>query len=792
LKYLFHFFLAVIIITVTGVSAKAGNAQERVLDSLKTLSKTVSESDRKLDVNLKIAEAFFYVEPDSGFTLVNQIIAEAQKNHNEPLLASAYNLLAFGYLNTGRGSEATLYLEKSKEIASRFELKSILSEIYLNEATIFKNLAKYDSTVIKVKQALQLVNANDFPMIYAKAYNLLGLVNVNRGYYKNAILEYKKSIEFADKVKDLRLKSSTLSNLGFVSEKMGNLSQALHYYNTALELKSLIGDKKGMATAYGGLGLFYNSIKDYRKSLNYHFVSLKIREELKDNRTYSLTLNNIGNAYLGLNMLDSAEYFFTRSSESYKKTGDKKGYSMCLNNLGELYFIKKNFPASENYLKQALDLKQKIGDITGMEKVYTNLSKLKEQSGNLNDAIALRQKALSLSIKAEMLPMEMENSKNLAELYSKTKDYKSAYAYSTRYAALKDSIQNAENEFRLNHLEEFYKSLQQVENSEKLAAINKRDKKIIGQQQIIVLVFIIALILCAVLLVYVLQSNVKRKRTNETLRRQKKEIEKYNSHLLDLNNEIRNKKEKLQEQKENLEQLLSVKDKLISVISHDLRGPMATLKSTLNMIREGYLTPEDISELTSGINESIDNTLELLENLLNWAGSQMNRIRIHPEYFAFDQLADEVIALVTAQAKIKGVKIEKDISPEILAFADVHMIRIVLRNLVTNAIKYTGQGGKITIYAQASPKEMYGFIRDTGIGISGENLKRLMSSDLYSTTGTANEKGTGLGLLLCQEFLDKNGGKLKIESEPGRGSIFSFTLPVSEPLRGTPVQKRVS
>ena len=188
--------------------------------------------------------------------------------------------------------------------------------------------------------------------------------------------------------------------------------------------------------------------------------------------------------------------------------------------------------------------------------------------------------------------------------------------------------------------------------------------------------------------------------------------------------------------------------------------------------------PEEIKKLIKHINNSSVHGFNLLNNLLEWSRSQTGRIKYEPELFSFTQLVDEVIDLHHEIAEKKMIKLDGNSIAIGEVNADRKMIHTVLRNLVSNAIKFTEPGGEVRINGKDLGNEFEISVSDSGVGIPEENLSKLFSiSEDYSTHGTDNERGTGLGLLLCKEFVEKNGGKIRVKSEPGQGSEFFFTIP---------------
>ena len=171
-------------------------------------------------------------------------------------------------------------------------------------------------------------------------------------------------------------------------------------------------------------------------------------------------------------------------------------------------------------------------------------------------------------------------------------------------------------------------------------------------------------------------------------------------------------------------------------------------------------------------------TIGLMENLLQWSKSQMQSDAVRAQELDLLKLIDDVIKLLHLQANAKKVCIESKVHTSIHVYADKDMINLVLRNLISNAIKFTPQNGRIAVGVNQLSYFAEVYVQDTGMGISEEALQKINESSFYTTKGTASESGTGLGLMLCKEFLAKNGGQMHIESKPGEGSIFSFTLPL--------------
>src|SRR2546421_957022 len=258
-----------------------------------------------------------------------------------------------------------------------------------------------------------------------------------------------------------------------------------------------------------------------------------------------------------------------------------------------------------------------------------------------------------------------------------------------------------------------------------------------------------------------------------------RELHRYNLEIEKQKTEIAEKAVLLEEQTNQLTELNSLKNKLFSVISHDLKTPMYALRNLFQNVQEYDLPAEEIKNLLPDVVNELNYTTGLMENLLQWARSQMQSNSVRPQQIDVFKLVTEVSQLLKIQAEAKQIRLDCKVDPQLFVFADRDMINLVLRNLVSNAIKFTPEKGKIIIRAEEKRSFIELSVKDNGVGISSENLEKLFN-EYYTSKGTANESGTGLGLMLCKEFLAKNGGQMKVQSEEGKGSTFSFTLPKSE------------
>ncbi len=226
-----------------------------------------------------------------------------------------------------------------------------------------------------------------------------------------------------------------------------------------------------------------------------------------------------------------------------------------------------------------------------------------------------------------------------------------------------------------------------------------------------------------------------------------------------------------------LQELNQIRNRMFTIIAHDLKGPMNGLLGILQLAQSGVVSEAEIKEILPLLLKNVDNTKALLDNLLQWSKSQLEGEKVNPERFDIKEVNNNNIRLFEKRLSEKGIELIDNIPAGTIVYADRDMIDLVLRNLVGNAIKFSDVDDTITLSASTTGKMVTIEVEDTGRGMSEQVMKDVFGLAVTSTSGTRNEKGTGLGLKLCKDFIEKNGGEIGVTSIPGKGSRFSFTLP---------------
>jgi len=282
--------------------------------------------------------------------------------------------------------------------------------------------------------------------------------------------------------------------------------------------------------------------------------------------------------------------------------------------------------------------------------------------------------------------------------------------------------------------------------------------------------------------ILIIRDITERKRTEEEIKRYIEEMQ-FNEDIIARNSfELQELYGKLTESESELKELNAKKDKFFSIISHDLRSPFTAIVGFSRILVDDFdeLPPDQVKSFAQNIYESSENVLKLLENLLYWSRLQTNRIQYEPQQLILKTVVDDTLCLYKANMLEKNITLANRIPKDSVAWADKNMFDAILRNLISNALKFTRNSGSISVSGEKKGEYVELCVEDSGVGISAENMSRLFKIDEHITTqGTNREKGTGLGLILCKEFIERNGGTMRVESTVNIGTKFLFTLPAA-------------
>ncbi len=533
------------------------------------------------------------------------------------------------------------------------------------------------------------------------------------------LLEQAKS--FNAGVKNPYVEVLILNELGQIKASMGKMLEAFKDYESALKYKDIIENPKAEAKALFNIAQIYSTQKIFNRALQTHRRALFIRRAINDEAKEALSLNEIGELYRRMKNDGRALANHRLALKIRKSLDDKKGISESYNNIGVIYYQQKRY----------------------------------------NEAIKNLTAGLQAALESQSLVQQQKSYDFLSLCHKELDEYDLALMKREQFVVVSDFIQNQTNDQRLLESQSRYVIDTKESQIEALEAEReKRDQQLNRQKHLRnFLIAVIGLGIVIVGLVFNLYKVKQRANTNLQMINEKVKIQ--NAQLQDLN---------------------ATKDKFFSIIGHDLKGPLNSLTSFSGLLinHVDSLSRLEIQTLAKDLDKSLKNLYALLNNLLEWSRSQTGNIEFTPETFDIGSLLKENCELLSTQAQNKKIGFLEEMNGRVSVKAHRHSLNTVVRNLVSNSIKFTPEGGVIKLGVKQNHKHVLVSVADTGVGMSKDVISKLFRLDAKHTTrGTANEKGTGLGLILCKDFVEKNGGKLWVESEEGRGSVFYFTVPLA-------------
>lgn len=561
----------------------------------------------------------------------------------------------------------------------------------------------------------------------------------------------------------------------FISE---NYSKALDYFFPSLKLSEAKYELKGVAAASNSIGRVYYNMENYEEGLIYFNEALNNYQEIDDEEGIGGVLNNLALIYYELDSINLAVENYQKALEIKKKYDDKLDLATIYHNLGLVYINQKNFSKGINNLVSSRKIFLELGYDKHATNTTNNIGRAYYRNAQYSEALEYFIIALDEAIKLNSSFLIMDNYKYQADCYAKMGSYWKAYSFSKEYYSLKDSLLNLDKKKEIAEIQAKYENEIEEQENKILKKENEANATTIKIQYIVGVGIFIITILAGVLAVIYYRSNLIKMKANELLKTQKAEILQKNDVLSRLNKEIIKQHDEIKEQKKELEELNGIKDKLFSIISHEFRSPLNSLKGTLTLMKIGVLSDDELNMISKELMDKINNTSIFLDNLLHWAKSQMKGIHAKSEDVELKDLAEENIQLLKSIADRKKVKLINNIPDKFNVFVDSIMMNIIFKNLISNAIKFSLNGGVIEINSEKSGKLNTISVKDNGIGMSKENIDMLFRVQTFTTRGTANERGAGLGLYITKYFVESNGGEIWVESEEGLGSTFKFTIPI--------------
>jgi signal transduction histidine kinase len=603
-----------------------------------------------------------------------------------------------------------------------------------------KNLYAYCiSCILSVACCYQAAGqSSPFDSLTNTALNLL-----NKGQFDSAKAVYQQVLEQATAKKDSLAMGNALIGIGIVHDQAGRFNDALEYYFRAARIYEKTGHTVKAAGSLKNIGNTYRVLKIYDKALNFLHQALALQT---DSTRIAKIINDIGLVYLDEDSIIKARSYFQQAINLYDRYMIDETKAYVLNNIAITYSNQFRYQEALKYYQAALVLMQKIQYRYGIALIMGNIADMYFYTKNYSKSLDYSYRSLDTIKLIKSSELFLSAYKNLARTWYSMGNYKKAYDYQKEEMKLKDTVYKEENRKNYAEMEAKYQGEKKQTQILLLQQNNRIAQVELSSQRRAKYLLLIVSILIFIVTISLYKSYTVRKKANAALN-------KLNDQLKEANNS---------------------KAKLISIISHDLRSPVSSLFHFLQLqkVQASKMVQHDQEAFSTKISQSAENLLEAMEDLLMWSKSQMDHFKPALETINASDLLDEVIDLHEQFAAGKNITLQKEAIANISFDTDPNFVKIILRNLTSNAIKFTPAYGSITLSARQQDNHIYLTVKDNGPGIAESELKTIFEWN------SIRSDSSGLGLKLAREFTEKLGGKLTASSQPGQGAAFVVCLPL--------------
>ena len=622
--------------------------------------------------------------------------------------------------------KALLYISETEQLSIAINYNKGIAEANYYKALIYANRNDYYNAIDHFDKSKKLYAQLNDAIGVAKVSNSIGLIEIKRGNYQTGLVNSLSAIKIFESQNLYEELSLAYNNLAEAYFKTHQIDKALEFNMKTLNIRERLKDSSGIKISTKNIARLYSERKEHRKAIEYYEAVLGMINPETDQSLRGEVLPRIGEEYLKFKDYDKAAEYLEEGLKYNRKINDKEGVLRALNSIAHLNLEKKNTRLAESQIYEAHELAKNAGNNEELLKNYKLLMALDSTKGKFQNAYKWQREYFSLKLHLD--------SENQARIPTNT-----------------DSIEavidnNADTETTITTTEKATaNTIDQIKNLKLLSYA---------------LIVAFLTVLTFLLLIYL----------------KRKSAIKYTQDLEEKNVQIQLQNEAIMEQKLHLEEINSVKDRLFSIVSHDLKDSISSIKGFLDLLKDDSISKEEFDELIPELSENANNASLLLFNLLNWSKSQMQNLEPNPELFNVQEIFYDKINLVEQKIEQKRIVVIDETQREFV-YADKSMVEIIIQNLITNAVKFSRVGDIITISNKERNGKSLICVEDTGVGISKENLKKLFQNINFTTIGTQNEKGTGLGLTICKELVELNHGRIWVESTENVGTKFYIELP---------------
>lgn len=677
--------------------------------------------------------------------------ALAKHSKDDSTKVNLYALVASEYRNANTDSMVVV-AKRGLALAEkiRYDRGKARCLASLGVAHMFKNdLPAADSIC---NEAIMLLQQTQDSIGMGPVFYYIGNIRYRQTKYKEAIEYFKKTVRFAELTGDDKAIGKSLDNIGTSYLVLGNNTESLNYFLKALKVWEKINSVPGKTNSLSNLARIYVTLGDKEKALNYINESIAVqRTGYVDVQAIVHSYMNAVSIYNAINNDSAAIAACTYAIRLADSTGQRSEMTLMLIDRGMSYFHAKQYDKAFADYSRCLEPSTDQTAPAIIAQAHIGLGEIWNARGDARQSIPHLEKAYAIFRENGMDDQTGPAAEELGAAYEKIGDYKQSLKFIKIGHAIKDSLFNRENTERQQQLQFDY----ELEKKQNQIELLKKDKEIVqernNRQRATVIGLIAGLTLTIVFAVQLYRGRLREKRSKETIANQA----------------------------ENLKDLNKFKDKVFSVLSHDLRGPISSISTTVDMFDQDMISSAELAMMKPEMKKQLGSLTFLLDNLLKWSKNYITGVaEAHPQSIELHAITQQNIALLAEPAGNKKITLNNDIPNGLTAYADPGHVDTIIRNLLSNAIKFTRPSGTITISGDNEGNSTRIHISDDGVGMSPQQVSSLFKAASHASTyGTAGEKGTGLGLLLSYEFAKANNGKILVESAEQNGSTFTVVLP---------------
>lgn len=537
-----------------------------------------------------------------------------------------------------------------------------------------------------------------------------------------------------------RMVAGISQNMAVNYSRLGDYESAINHYLNSLEMAEAMADTNIMIVVLDNLGNVNRDAGNFELAERYNTEALDLAIEIGNLRNQLTSHLNLAIVYNRTERYDKAEANLMRVIEIANQIGSQFAVIQANYNLGETYAGRGDHDLAMEMYEESLRLSRENNIIPGIYFNQKGIAELYREQGNLSEAIVQFESALEY---ANMFPTSDESIpvlKSLSELYAQAGNMAEAYSYLSRYSTIQDSLRQTERDQIVARQEVLLGLRVERETREIAEAALLKEQ----QSKFVITLLLIALLIILVGLIFLFINKLK---ANKLLKHKTEELARANED----------------------------KDKLLSLLSHDLRAPITSLQGIVQLIHSDLIEGNDLKLALDQVDANLQKEFNTLTNYLHWAKDQKYGIEAKPKSVNVTEISNSLVEESNKIGRNKGVSVVNKIPENTLIHADKQMTSVILRNLISNAIKYTNKEDEIILNASISENEVTLSVKDNGIGIDPQIKNQIFETFNNSTLGTDGERGTGLGLSICKEFAEKQNARLYFESEPGKGTTFYIT-----------------